>query len=166
MEDIDWGYCVPDCGNCCSPGFDMDYGKAEKLVEEIDIPAEELFIEVEQWPPKDKDKKFALSGEDSCVLYEEEDHTCKAHDLPRPDVCEHFFCREGARKVRKLESDGYSIKKDIMEIYRERRENGYDRGEWLRFAGDVIYQVYSSKYGSEESFQGDVRVFLKPRNIL
>ncbi len=159
QRDTDWDYCIPDCGECCISGVPTEYGKAKKFVEKLDVDPTEIFMDFEGW--SEGSEKVYLDGEDFYCTFLNQQHQCDVHDLPRPEICENFYCDESGKKIKRLVENGHRIDMDLKELYRERKNNGYDREEWLKFAADLVDRVYKMKCDSSDEFKLNDRVFIK-----
>lgn len=127
-KELEWGYCLPDCGECCVKMLHEKY-RQEKIAEKLGVSAKSIS---EAFSP--------ITGLEECpFLYGSS--LCAVHHLEErnPD-CSPFKCHVYSR-IEKLASAGFNTPAELKKMWLSRKSNGYDRKQWLNDAESyVAYQ--------------------------
>jgi hypothetical protein len=121
-KEIDFGYCLPDCGACCPNIFAK--GK------ELEVICEKLEIDQKSVAADD-------SNGNRCVfLYSYK--LCLLHDSEeRSFVCKGFQCSHYDTN-RKLAEMGMNTPAELKKMWLQKLGNGYNRTFWLIEAADYL----------------------------
>ena len=119
-ENLDFGYCIPDCGNCCKVSLET----AMRVSKEAKIDLSSVVTEFLE----DKHNCVFMCDYSVCILHDNGADT----DL-RPYFCGGFECSP-YHFIKKINEAGYDLTGELKSLWLQRLNNGYDQEEWKRFA--------------------------------
>ena len=137
-EKIDWGYCIPDCGRCCTgSGKEATPEEAAEISRRLGIP-EADFIQPANAGAEGSGSRLRprlfmktengicifLTGRRLCVVYAFKPRVCTKYGLWMSD------CRD-FRRIKELSDKSVDIKGRLKKAWLEEiMDAGYDRVKW------------------------------------
>lgn len=163
MENIDFGFCIPECGLCCKV---LNYIHASKQdIERLKQNGVDADFLIESGSIKKRlngknEEYYTLKDDRSdtaCVFYKEKG-ICSVHEF-KPDMCRDFpFGKEDKLKkydecpatiIRRLEEKGYKIRGIVRKKWLEKRD---DKDGIFKIIG--VIAVLRNVFVYNDSFEG------------
>lgn len=126
-ENLDFGYCIPDCGSCCPPGLCLDIFSLVSVSEKLKVGLGSIVSEV-----KESVHCPFLNSYSVCIIHDMKERNPKCASFG-PTHCKPY------QLVEELEHSGCSIKSELKEKWLENLKKDYDKEEWVDAAvGHII----------------------------
>ena len=136
-ESIDWGYCIPDCGECCNVLLTMPAENAQKIAQSFGFGIEGLFDLENGNLYTGEEHSFVIIGKQKCIL-QYSYHLCSIQKMEeRSPICRNWFCYM-AYDIRDLKIAGYDIASRLRESWLKQLKNKYNQENWLAYAEEHI----------------------------
>jgi Fe-S-cluster containining protein len=135
FEDIDWGFCVPDCGSCCSRGQPVTKVHAEELANALGVDIENI--------AEPEGRFYRLRTQNGNCIMNYGPSICLIHDN-KPYACKAFSDRCRKYTAVQLFSKDTDIQRRIKEAWlAEKAKPGYRQEAWLETAYTIILNSFA-----------------------
>lgn len=147
LNEVDWGFCIPDCGRCClGAGKEITPEEADYFASRLQLPKED-FLDSEK---RAGARKLILKTcEDRCVFLCQ--HSLCLVNEYKPKVCRRYGhwlsdCKD-FRRIKVLMERGRDVRQKLKELWLiEIKKNGYDKVKWK-----VNAEMFVEKMGRKQT---------------
>lgn len=131
-EEIDFGYCIPDCGNCCPKINWMTWIIARGIGEKTGIDENSICSEF-------NDERY--DGQPCPFIYSYNLCIIKELDERHPG-CGNYECPHYSM-IKEVENLGYDLSGKLKQVWLKNLKRDYNRDAWISKGYYIVEQTHS-----------------------
>jgi hypothetical protein len=130
-EEINFGYCIPDCGSCCPKSNWMSWIIASGIGNKIGVDEDSICSEFSSEPFEDQPCPF-IYGYSQCLIYylDEKHPGCSIFECPKYTA------------IKEVNETGYNLSGKLKDVWLNQLKGDYNQENWLMLAIYSIQQAH------------------------